>query len=183
MEYKPMSASKPRTKATSYQTTILKFDKKGEKTGWTYIDVPADIAAQLKPGNKKSFRVKGMIDAYQLKGVALLPMGQGAFIMPLNAAMRKAIGKRHGAMVSVTLEEDKAPFVLNTDMMECLEDEPAALEFFRSLAGSHQKYFSKWIESAKTRETYAKRIAMTVTAMSKKQGYGEMLRAQKAEDR
>ena len=34
-------------------TTILKFDKQGEKTGWTYIEIPADIAEQLKPNNKK----------------------------------------------------------------------------------------------------------------------------------
>ena len=31
----------------------------GEKTGWSYIEIPAAIAQQLKPNYKKSFRVKG----------------------------------------------------------------------------------------------------------------------------
>ncbi len=77
----------------SYKTIILTFDKQGEKTGWTYIQVPADIAQQLKPDTKKSFRVKGKLDNYKIKAVALLPMGEGNFIMPINGAMRKAIGK------------------------------------------------------------------------------------------
>ena len=37
----------------SYQTLMLQFDEQGEKTGWTYIEIPTDMAQQLKPGNKK----------------------------------------------------------------------------------------------------------------------------------
>ena len=60
-----------------FTTAILKFDKKGEKTGWTYIVISADIARKLKPGNKKSFRVKGKLDHYSFAKTALLPMGEG----------------------------------------------------------------------------------------------------------
>jgi len=160
-----------------YTTTILKFDKQGENTGWTYIEVPADIAEKLKPGNKKSFRVKGKLDSFAIAGIALLPMGGGSFIMALNADMRKGIGKRYGAMLKVQLEEDTKGFVFNKDFMNCLNDEPAAKEFFKTLPGSHQKYFSRWIDSAKTEPTKTKRIAWAVTALAKKQGYAEMLRS------
>lgn len=163
--------------AVRFTTTIHKFDKQGEKTGWTYIEIPADLAQKLKPGNKKSFRVKGKLDNFKISGVALLPMGGGVFIIPLNADMRKGIGKRHGAMLKVQLEEDKAGFVFNKDFMDCLVDEPRAKDFFQSLSGSHQRYFSKWIDSAKTVETKAKRIAMAVNALAKKWGYPQMLRA------
>ena len=61
--------------------------------------------------------------------------------------------------------------------MECLADEPAASAFFQSLAGSHQRYFSKWIDSAKTEPTRTKRIALAVNALAKKWGYPEMIRA------
>jgi hypothetical protein len=165
-----------------YTTTILKFDKQGEKTGWTYIEVPADIAEKLKPGNKKSFRVKGKLDSFAIAGIALLPMGGGSFIMALNADMRKGIGKRYGAMLKVQLEEDKKGFVFNKDFMDCLTDEPTAIEFFKTLAGSHQKYFSKWIDSAKTEPTKTKRIAWAVSALAKKQGYPEMLRSHKKDN-
>lgn len=163
-----------------FTTTILKFDDQGEKTGWSYIEIPADIAEQIKPNNKKSFRVKGKLDNYKISSVALMPMGNGNFIMPMNAAMRKATGKRKGATITVSLEEDKAPLKLNEDFIACLNDEPAALSHFNSLAGSHRNYFSKWIDSAKTEQTKTKRIAMAVSALSRNLGYPEMMREHKA---
>jgi len=159
-----------------YTTTILKFNQQGEKTGWTYIVIPIDVAQKLKKGYKKSYRVKGKLDDHGIKGVALLPMGEGEFIMPLNGGMRKAIGKKHGAMLKVQLEEDKTPYVLNPDMMACLADEPEALIRFNNMPGSHQRYYSKWIETAKTQATIANRIARVVNSMLKKQTFAQMLR-------
>jgi len=163
------------------KTMMKRFARQGEKTGWTYIEIPADLAQKLKPGNRKEFKVKGKLDKHSINRVSLLPMGGGIFIMPVNAAMRKAIGKKHGAMVSVQLTEDRSEFVFNSDLMECLSDEPEAFNFFKTLPGSHQRYFSKWIDSAKTEQTKAKRIAQAVNALAKKYGYGEMLRALKKE--
>jgi hypothetical protein len=163
----------------SFVASIQKFEEKGEKTGWTYIEIPAGIAEKLKPGNKRSFRVKGKLDQYSISGVALIPMGGGAFIMALNAGMRRSIRKQKGAMLNVNLEEDKKGFVFNADFLDCLADDPAAKRFFESLPGSHQRYFSKWIDSAKTDATRVKRITMAVNALAKKWGYAEMMRAGK----
>jgi hypothetical protein len=162
-----------------FSTTILKFDSQGEKTGWTYILIPAELAQKLKPGNKKSFRVKGKLDNLPFKQTALLPMGEGDFIMPLNAAIRKGIGKRKGAEVTVQMTSDDAVFGFSKDMMACLKDDPKAMAGFNKLTGSEQKYFSKWIESARTPETKARRIAQMLNAMLKGWRYGEMIRANK----
>jgi hypothetical protein len=162
-----------------FTTTIHKFDKQGEKTGWTYIEIPADIAQQLVPGNKKSFRVKGKLDNHSIKGVALLPMGGGSFIMPLNSAMRKGIGKRQGSRLQIKLDVDTKTYELNREFMECLADEPKALEFFNTFSRSVQNYYSKWIESAKTEPTRTKRIALSITALSRKMHYAEMIRSLK----
>jgi len=156
--------------------TIKKFGSQGEKTGWTYIEIPEDLAQKLKPGNKRSFRVKGKLDSYRIEGIALIPMGSGNFIMALNADMRKSIAKRQGSMLKVQLSEDNKGFVFNKDFMDCLHDEPNAKKFFQTLPGSHQRYFSKWIDSAKTEPTKVKRITMAVNALSKQLGYAEMLR-------
>ena len=164
---------------TKFTATIHRFEAKGEKTGWTYIEIPADIAQQLKPGNKKSFRVKGKLDDFKIDGIALIPMGSGIFIMALNADLRKEIGKRKGAILKVQLSVDEKDFVFNKDFMDCLADEPKGKLFFKSLTGSHQKYFSKWIDSAKTEPTKVKRITMAVNALAKKMGYPEMIRASK----
>ena len=162
-----------------FTSTLLQFAEQGEKTGWTYIQIPQNIAEQLKPNNKKPFRVKGKLDNFKISGVALMPMGDGSFIMPFNATMRKGTGKHKGAMITATLEEDKAPLKLNEDFIACLNDDPAALQYFNSLAGSHRNYFSKWIDSAKTEQTKVKRIAMAVSALSRNMGYSEMMREQK----
>ncbi len=90
----------------SFTVLLFRFEKKGEKSGWTYIDVPADIAQQLIPRNKKSFRVKGFLDQFAISGVALMPVGEGDFIMAINGEMRKSIRKREGAMLNVSLELD-----------------------------------------------------------------------------
>ena len=162
-----------------FTAVLKKFDEQGEKTGWTYFEIPAAVANKIKRGQKTSYRVKGRIDEFKIQQVAILPMGEGSFIMPVNAAMRKGIGKRQGAQVKVTLEEDKAAFKFSADFIECLKDEPKALTFFKTLPMSHQKYFSKWIDSAKTIETKSKRIAMAVKALAQKMGYAEMMRANK----
>lgn len=163
-----------------YTATMLKFEKQGEKTGWTYIVVPEDVAQELKPGNRKSFRVKGKLDKYAIEAIALMPMGDGSFIMPLNAEIRKGIAKRVGAQLVVQITEDDNPDpVTCPELMECLEDEPDALAFFNSLTKGHRNYFMKWIESAKTEPTKAKRIAQAVTALARKQDYGMMIRSNK----
>ncbi|HQV06348.1 MAG: YdeI/OmpD-associated family protein [Chitinophagaceae bacterium] len=166
-------------KRIRYQTSLRKFGEKGEKTGWTYIEIPAEMAQQLKPGHKKSFRVKGKLDELSIQSVALLPMGDGNFIIPINASMRKSLRKQKGAMLEVQLQEDTTAFVFNKDFKICLEDEPSAKKFFETLPASHQKYFSKWIDSAKTEPTKVKRIAMAVAALARQMGYGEMIREQK----
>jgi hypothetical protein len=165
----------------TFTTSLLQFEKQGEKTGWTYIEIPADIAQQIKPNNKKSFRVKGKLDSFSIRSVALLPMGGGNFIMPVNATMRKGIGKRKGAMVKVQLQEDKAEIPLNAALLECLHDDPDAKATFNKLAKGHQQYFSKWIESAKTEATKTKRLTQAINALAKGWGYPEMLRAAKKE--
>ena len=163
----------------SFTTQIKKFDTQGEKTGWTYIEIPADIAEQLKPNTKVSFLVKGKLDAVAIKGASLLPMGGGNFILPLTTDLRKKLGKNKGAVINVHLAADDAPYSINKDLLTCLNDNPTAALHFNKLPGSHQKYFSKWIESAKTETTKAKRIAQAVKAMQYNLSYAEMMRKNK----
>lgn len=160
----------------NFTTTIVKFGAQGEKTGWTYIVVPADVAEKLCPGNRRGFRTKGKLDNYKFSGKSLIPLGKGEFIFTIDAKIRKAIGKREGALVNLQIAQDKSEYVMNAELMDCLAEEPDALKFFKSLTGSHQRYFSKWVESAKTDDTKAKRIAQSIEAFLKKQGFPEMLR-------
>jgi len=160
----------------TFKTTIHKFEKQGEKTGWTYIVIPAHIANEIKPNTRTSYRVKGKMDNHPINQVALLPMGEGDFIIPINAGMRKGIRKGEGAMLEVSLEFDDSEFIMSADFLACLEDEPRALEKFNSLPPSHQKYYSKWIEEAKTVETKTKRITQAIFGLTMQMDYGTMIR-------
>jgi hypothetical protein len=159
-----------------FKCIIKRFQSAAEKTGWTYVEIPAAIAGRLKPGTKKSFRIKGKIDDHRIEKASILPMGEGDYILPLNKAMRKAIAKNVGATVTMEIEEDKRQMEIHPELIACLNDEPEAYKWFMQLTPSHQRYFSKWITDAKTAQTRAKRIASTVTTMLRKQGFAEALR-------
>ena len=163
-------------------TAILeKLGQQGEKTGWTIISIPAKTANKINPGVKKSYRVKGKLDDFAIEKVALVPMGGGDFIMAINAAMRKGIKKQKGATVKVEIELDKAPILPPDELMECMADEPEALHYFKSLPQGHRNYFTKWIDSAKTDATKAKRIALVIKTMIRKMDFGAMLREEREE--
>ena len=126
--------------------------------------------------------MRGMLDGLAVAGLALMPMGDGDFILALKADIRRQLHKNAGAMLKVSIEEDTGYKVeVPGDLQECFDFEPEALEFFNSLAKSHRDYFIKWINSAKTSETRAKRIVNTMNAMLRKWDYGQMIRAMKKE--
>lgn len=166
-----------------FKAIIKKFAQKGEKTGWTYVEIPHEIAQKIKPNTKVAYRVKGFLDDVEVKALAITPMGNGDFILALNATSRKLIKKNLGDELSLQLEEDKVGYQLDKAFLDCLQFEPLAFDFFNTLTKGHQNYFSKWIDSAKTVETKSKRIAMAVNALAKKWDYGLMIRTQVAENR
>ncbi len=160
----------------TFKAIIHKYEKNGEKTGWSFISIPMDVSEAMQPGNRKGFRVKGTLDKYAIEGVALIPVGNGAFIMPINAAMRKGTHTATGSTLTVRIEIDVKEYELNSDFIMCLEDAPRASDYFKSLTKSHQNYFSKWIDSAKTEETKSKRITKSIQALTMGLGYSEMMR-------
>jgi hypothetical protein len=163
-----------------FTARLTRYNEKGEKSGWTFILIPEQVAKKLQPGRRTSFRVKGKLDTYVLKQVALLPVGEGRFILPVNAPMRRAIHKKEGDTVKVSLQTDDTEFVMSADFITCLEDDPKAKATFLKQPGSHQRYFSKWIESAKTAETKARRIAQCLEGLAMGMNYGEIMRYFKA---
>jgi hypothetical protein len=163
-----------------FTAELKRFDSQGEKTGWTYIELPQALAEELKPGCRTSYRVKGRIDKMPVKGVALVPMGGGDFIIAINATMRKELRKEKGASVSVQLAVDEAVFQTPAYITDCLADEPEAEAFFNGLPPSHRRYWINWVDEAKTETTRAKRLAMMVDGLARGWGFSEMSRAAKA---
>jgi hypothetical protein len=163
----------------SFKAEIKKFGAKGEKTGWTYIEIPKAIAIKIHSTDKKSFRVKGSLDDCTLNAIAVLPMGEGNYILPFNAGIKKAIKKRPGAIVTLRIEADFSEIKIPGELQECLNDEPEAAKWFSDLKKGERNYFINWISSAKTEITRAKRIAMAINAFLNKMDFGAMIRQHK----
>lgn len=70
--------------------------------GWTIVDVPGSDDVL---GTRKAVKVGGSIDGHPFN-VTLMPSGKGPHLMPINAALRKRIGKdQTGSEVTVHLTE------------------------------------------------------------------------------
>jgi len=167
--------------AIFFETQIEKYGRNGEKTGWTYILLDTHLAEQINPVKKISYRVKGFLDKVSIHGASILPIGNGQFILPLNLTLRKLLKKKAGDTVLVNLSLDESQYSIDDDFVDCLSAEKEAYTFFKNLPESHQKYFSKWIQTARTSETKANRIAGATIALSRKMGYGEMIRSRRRE--
>jgi hypothetical protein len=163
----------------SFKATIQKFASKGDKTGWTYVQIPEDIILKLKLKNKKEFRIKGSMDDVTFERLATYPIGEGNFIIALNAELRKKLGKKEGAMLSVKFELDKSAALKSQELLDCLAQEPEAEKQFQSLLLSHQNYFHRYVYTAKGADTRAGRIVNVINAMYKKMDFGEMVRGLK----
>lgn len=162
-----------------FKGILRKFESKGEKTGWTFISLNKTNANKLNQGVKKTYRVKGFIDFVAINAKAIMPMGDGSFIMPIKADLRKQLNKKEGDKVEVALEIDGNVDLSSSDLLICLKDDIVAERFFFSLTLSHQNYFSNYINSAKTIITKEKRIVECIEALAKGKKFDEMLRERK----
>jgi hypothetical protein len=161
----------------TFKAEIERFHDMGEKTGWTYVFIPSDIANQIKSDCRKSFRVKGYLDQVAIEGVSMVPMGEGNFIIALNGALRKKLRKEKGALLELSLAEDTTfKIEMPEDLEVCLSDEAHLMQNFLKQPKSHQNYYINWLNTAKTEATRTKRIVKIVSAMDKDWDFGTMMR-------
>lgn len=140
---------------------LLKTEGKG---AWTFVEIP-EI-----PMPKTSFgmlKVKGKIDDYAFSNTHLMPIGNGHVGLAVRAKIRKKIKKQAGDIVHIIIYEDKTSLIIPQELLLCLEYEDGVLEKFRTYTGGQKKAFINWINSAKTEQTKADRIAKTISMIQK----------------
>jgi len=141
---------------------LEKFPGKG---GWTYVRIPE--ITKDKRAHFGMVKVRGTIDGVEIRKFHIMPMGGGGMFFPVNAAIRKKIKKQEGDRVHIILFPDHEPLEVPEEMMLCLEEEPEALSFFKSLTESEQKFYIDWIYSAKKEETKIGRLAKAINRLLK----------------
>jgi len=149
--------------------TLFKYPGKG---GWVYT-----VIKEITPDKRARFgwvQVSGTIDGFELKRYKLMPMKNGSMFLPVRAEIRKAIGKKEGDIVHIILYADNSSIEIPGELLLCLEDEPVAKQFFFKLTESEQQYYIKWIYAAKQEQTTIKRLAESISKLSRRQKFYDM---------
>lgn len=146
-----------------------KIERQLAKGGWNYVVIDGIPPHAKAVGG--TVRVSGTVDTYVLQQFNLLPMKDGAMLLPLKAALRKAIQKKAGDTVHVTLFADQSPVEIPEDIHEALTDSPTAYAFFLTLSDSNKKYYIDWIEESKKIDTKVARILKTIRLLENKKKF------------
>jgi hypothetical protein len=133
--------------------------------GGAFVEVPFDVEAEL--GSKKP-KVKATIEGVPYRGT-LVRMGTECHLLLILKEIREKIGKTFGDEVTVTVEPDTEPRVIDipAELKKAFKTEKEAKAFFDKLSYSHQREYVMWINEAKREETRQNRILKTIEMLKK----------------
>ena len=134
--------------------------------GGAYVEVPFDVEEAF--GSKRP-KVKAMIEGIPYRST-LMRMGSEHHMLGVLKDIRAQIGKTFGDEVTITIEPDSEPRLIEIpkDLMKELKKDKEAKTFFDKLSYTHQKEYVRWVEEAKKEETRQSRIVKTMEML--KQG-------------
>jgi hypothetical protein len=146
----------------TFEATLIKDDD----SGGAGISIPFDVQEAF--GKKGRVPVKCMIDGYPYRG-SIFPYG-GIYFLGVLKKIREAIGKTYGDTVTIMMEIDEEPRVVEVpeDFKHALAGNETAKKAFEKLSYSHKKEYVEWIKAAKKDETRQRRIANMVDELTGK---------------
>jgi hypothetical protein len=133
--------------------------------GGAYVEVPFDVEEAF--GSKRP-KVKALIEGIPYR-TTLMRMGSECHMLGVLKDIREQIGKTFGDEVTVTIEPDTEPRVIEIpkDLMKELKQDKEARTFFDKLSYTHQKEYVRWVEEARKEETRQNRIIKTIEMLKK----------------
>jgi hypothetical protein len=128
--------------------------------GGAFVEVPFDVEEVFEA---KKPRVRATIEGVPYRGL-LTRMGSEHHILIILKGIREQIGKTFGDEITVTVEPDTEPRVIELpkDLQKELQNDREAKAFFDKLSYTHRREYVTWINEAKKEETRQNRIAKTI---------------------
>lgn len=112
-------------------------------------------------------RVQGSLDDYVLGTVKLMPKGNKELFLPVNARIRKALGKSAGDEVWVKLYKVAAQTSIPKDVLDCLNDSPGSLKKFEMLPLWKQTMYLEAIVDAPSAQEKTAKVLKLLTDLEK----------------
>jgi|SRR5687767_7054052 len=135
--------------------------------GGAFVEVPFDVEKEF---DAKRPKIKAMIESVPYRGI-LTRMGADCHILGIRKDIREQIGKTFGDDVTITVELDIEPRVVEVpvELKKAFRSDKEAKALFDKLSYTHQKEYVNWINEAKREETRQNRIAKTIEMLKKAQ--------------
>src|SRR5690606_24365751 len=139
-----------------YETTMAQV---GNNTG---IPVPTEVLDTLGEGRRPAVALK--VNGFEYRST--VGSMNGEFLVPFSAALRAESGIAGGDALAVDIELDTAPRTVEppADLAKAL-DAAGIRSAFDALSPSRQKAHVTSVESAKTEQTRARRVAKVVAEL------------------
>lgn len=128
--------------------------------GGAFVEVPFDVEEAF--GSKRP-KIKALIGGVPYRGL-LVRMGSECHMLLILKSIREQIGKTFGDEVTVSVEADTEPRVIEipAELKKAFKTEKEAKAFYDKLSYTHQREYVNWINEAKKEETRQNRIAKTI---------------------
>jgi len=130
----------------------------------TYIAVPRAINTKL--GLKGRPKVQTVIAGHPYRG-SLMPVGDGTYLLGVLKAIQQAEGLKRGDNITVELEIDTAPRVIEppSDLAKVLARDKRAASAWEKRSYTDRREMPRSLEEAKKPETRERRLAAAVTKL------------------
>jgi len=132
--------------------------------GGTLVPVPKQVAARM--GLKGMPKVQAVIAGQPYRG-SLMPMGDGTYCLGVLKSIQEAAGVQQGDTVTVQLELDTTPRVVEmpADLTKAIGGDKRAFAAWEKLSFTDKKEMARGLEEAKKPETRERRLAAAVAKL------------------
>src|SRR5207248_714852 len=154
--------SRPRISAMARFKGVLTPTPRGG--GGTLLPVPKQVAARM--GLKGMPKVQAVIAGHPYRG-SLMPMGDGTYCLGVLKSIQEAAGVQQGDTVTVELELDGAPRVVEppSDLRRAIARDSKASAAWDKLSFTNKKEMARSLEEAKKPATRERRLAAAIAKL------------------
>ncbi len=144
-----------------FKARLFRDPKAANNGSWTLLDVPKPVGEQLRGTTK----VEGTMNGHPFRA-PLEPNDSAGHCLRVNQAMRDGAGADAGDTVKLAILGPEPEPAVPSDLRSAFKASREAKALWNDLTLIGRIDWIRWIDSAKTSETRARRVRRTVEQLS-----------------